>query len=240
MKSVNFPYINGTEISVSENCLYLNSSWVHPSKDAKWDTHFVWELDVIQKFVDQIQDESVILDVGANTGTFSLIAKYYPNTKWHLFEPDPFNVSLLKENLDLNEIDNATIYEEALSDSVGECVLNICPTHRGLNTIGKDVKRFSKAEVQEHPVKMNTIDNLFIDTKIDLIKIDTEGSEYDIIMGGIETIRKYKPKILMEYNPGNMSQCGHTSEKLNALINEIGYRPFWFDNGENLFISSID
>ena len=61
MNTINFPYINGTEIPVSENCLYLNSSWVHPIKDDKWDTHFVWELDVIQKFVDQIQDNFVIL-----------------------------------------------------------------------------------------------------------------------------------------------------------------------------------
>jgi len=240
MNTVVYPYVNGEEISVSENALYLNSSWVHPDNDPKWESPFVWELDVIQKFVDQIEEDSVILDVGANTGTFSLVSKFYPNTKWHLFEPDPFNVSLLKENIEVNDIENVTVYEEALSDTVGECILNICPNHRGLNTIGKEVKRFSQDETEEYLVKTNTIDNLFIDTKIDLIKIDTEGSEYDIIKGGIETIRKYKPKILMEYNAGNMSQCGHTPEKLNELINKIGYRPFWFDNGENLFISSMD
>ena len=106
MNLVYFPYVNGTEIAVSDNALYLNSSWVHPSKDGKWDTHFVWELGVIQKFVEQIQDNFVILDIGANTGTFSLAAKHYPTTRWHLFEPDPFNCSLLKENLKINNIDN--------------------------------------------------------------------------------------------------------------------------------------
>lgn len=238
MKIVKYPYVNESEISVSGNAIYLNSSWVHPEKDPKWDAPFVWELDVIQRFVDEIKEDSVILDVGANTGTFSLVAKLYPNTKWHSFEPDPFNFSLLKENIEINDIKNITLYEEALSDSVGECILKICPTHRGLNTIGKNVKRFSEDESVDYPVKSNTIDNLFIDTRIDLIKIDTEGAEYDIIKGGIETIKKYKPKILLEYNAGNMSQCGHTPEKLNSLIQEIGYNPFWFDNGENLFISS--
>jgi len=238
MKIAKYPYVNESEISVSENAIYLNSSWVHPEKDSKWDAPFVWELNVIQRFVDEIKEDSVILDVGANTGTFSLAAKLYPNTKWHSFEPDPFNFSLLKENIEINGIENITLYEEALSDNVGECVLKICLTHRGLNTIGKNVKRFSEDESIDYPVKSNTIDNLFIDTRIDLIKIDTEGAEYDIIKGGIETIQKYKPKILLEYNPGNMSQCGHTLEKLNSLIQEIGYNPFWFDNGENLFISS--
>ena len=239
MKTINYPYINGTEVPVSENAVYLNSSWVHPEKDPKWSAPFVWELDVIQKFADQIQDDFTILDVGANTGTFSMMAKLYPTTKWHLFEPDPFNYALLKENVELNEITNATMYEEALSDYVGECVLKICPNHRGLNTIGKNVARFSEAESVDHPVKCNTIDNLFSDTKIDLIKIDTEGSEYDIIKGGINTIKKFKPKILLEYNPGNMGQCGHTPDKLNNFISSIGYNPFWFDNGENLFIQSM-
>lgn len=234
-----YPYVNGTTIPVSENSVHLNSSWVHPETDPKWNAPFVWELNVIQMFADQIQDDFTILDIGANNGSFSLMSKLYPTTTWHLFEPDPTNVDHLKENLELNEITNATVYEEALSDYVGECVLKICPNHRGLNTIGENVKRFSSVESIEYPVKCNTIDNIFSDTKIDLIKIDTEGSEYDIIRGGINTIKKYKPKILLEFNPANMSQCGHNPEKLNALINEIGYNPFWFDNGENLFIQSV-
>ena len=239
MKTYIYPYVNGVEIPVSENSVHLNSSWVHPEKDEKWSAPFVWELNVIQMFADQIKDDFTILDIGANNGSFSLMAKLYPTTTWHLFEPDPTNVDHLKENLELNEITNATVYEEALSDYIGECVLKICPNHRGLNTIGKNVQRFSNAESVDYPVKCNTIDNIFSDTKIDLIKIDTEGSEYDIIRGGINTIKKYKPKILLEFNPGNMSQCGHDPQKLNALIHEIGYNPFWFDNGENLFIQSV-
>ena len=67
--------------------------------------------------------------------------------------------------------------------------------------------------------------------------MDTEGSEYDIIVGGKETIKKYKPIILLEYNPGNMSQCGHDIQELNDLFNEINYTPC-LTMGENLFIQS--
>ena len=102
---------------------------------------------------------------------------------------------MLKENLKINNIDNIILYEEALGNNVGDGVLKICPTHRGLNTIGMNVKRFSESESINHSIKINTIDNLFLNTRIDLIKMDTEGSEYDIIMGGIKTIKKYKPKI---------------------------------------------
>jgi len=67
--------------------------------------------------------------------------------------------------------------------------------------------------------------------------MDTEGSEYDIIVGGKETIKKYKPIILLEYNAGNMSQCGHNMQELNDLFNELNYTPC-LTMGENLFIQS--
>lgn len=248
MKTIDFPYICGTTIPVADSCIHINSGWTHPRNDVRFNNHFVYELDVIEFFYHQIKDNDVIIDIGSNNGLFSLLAKYNSTTTWHLFEPDPFNVSNLKDNLKVNNISNAIIYEEALSDYIGECTLNICINHRGLNTIGNDPKRLysesysyvplqklDKNQIEKRQVKVNNIDNLFIDTQVDLIKIDTEGSEYDIIKGGIETIKKYKPKILLEYNEGNMSQCGHTPEKLDSLIKQIGYVPFW-SNGENLFI----
>jgi FkbM family methyltransferase len=238
MNVFTFPYVNQKEILVIENSLYLNSCWVHPSTDNKWDTHFVWDLNVIEKFVDCIQDNFTILDIGANTGSFALSAKYYSNTTWHLFEPDPLMFSILKENLKVNKINNVILYDQALSSEIKDTTLKICPSHRGLNTLAKDLVRFSQTESIDYFLKTNTIDNLFYNTKIDLIKIDTEGSEYDIIKGGIETIKKYKPKILLEYNFQNINQGGHTVEELNDLISEIEYETFWFDNSENLFIQS--
>lgn len=250
MKTINFPYINGTTIPVADTAVHINSSWTHPRNDTRFDKQFVYELNVIEFFYSQIKDNDVVLDIGANSGLFSMLSKYNNTTKWHLFEPDPFNVSNLNNNIKVNNITNTIVYEEALSDYIGECTLNICTNHRGLNTIGDNPVRLysstydyipSKIKLNDNivekcTVKVNTIDNLFLDTKVDLIKIDTEGSEYNIIKGGIEVIKKYKPKILLEYNAGNMSQCGHTPEKLNNLIEQIGYTPFWSDNGENVFI----
>lgn len=238
MTNLYFSYVNGSEIPVSEKSVYYCSAWVHPSKDPNYQEPFVYELNVIQRFVDEIKDDSVVLDIGANNGSFSLAAKYYPNTKWHCFEPDEFTFSLLEENLKINNIKNVIMYRDALCDKIGDAILNVCHSHRGLNTLGTNLQRFQKSDSFEYKVKTNTIDNLFIDTKIDLIKIDTEGSEYDIIRGGIETIKKYKPKILLEWNEGNMSQCNHSVEEFNSLIDEINYETFWFDGGENLFIQS--
>jgi FkbM family methyltransferase len=174
MSKAIFPYINETEILVSKSSLRANSAWIHPSTHPNLSSPFVYELNIIQKFVDQIQDNFVILDIGANNGSFSLAAKFYPTTHWFCFEPDSWTCDNLRENLILNDIENVFISEYALSDKVGESILNICHSHRGLNTLGKNIVRFNKEDSYEYSVKTTTIDSLFLNKRIDLIKIDTE------------------------------------------------------------------
>lgn len=193
------------------------------------------ELELVNRFVSYIKDEFTILDIGAQSGCFSLAAKYYPNTIWHSFEPDPSNYSLLLDNLKLNNIHNVNTYETALSDKVGKATLKICDFHKGLNTLGENLIRFSPENSINCIVETNTIDNLFLSKKIDLIKIDTEGSEYDIIKGGIQTIKKYKPKILLEYYQDNLNQFGKKTNDIDELLEEINYKISWIF-AENIFI----
>ena len=138
-----------------------------------------------------------------------------------------------------NDINNVITSPEALSNKVGDQILNICSSHRGLNTLGNNLLRFSKDDSIECHVKTNTIDNLFLDTPIDLIKIDTEGGEYDILMGGLETIKKYKPKILLEFEEHNSQQCGYSCQDILNLVNSLDYEVVWrAHHGGDIFIQS--
>lgn len=66
-------------------------------------------------------------------------------------------------------------------------------------------------------VKIKTLDSFNIKEKIDLIKIDVEGFEYFALSGGIQTIKKNKPVILIEeHNYGN--------SKVFKLLMELGYK----------------
>lgn len=233
-KNINkfYPYINGKTIVIGKNSLEKNYY--------TWEDNGIFEFQLIEKFASYIEETSTILDIGAQSGCFSMLAKYYPNTKWHSFEPDLVNFNLLIDNLYLNSVHNVITYNQALSDKVDTGVLKVCDNHRGLNTLGKNLLRFSEQESSDFVVQTNTIDNLFLDTKIDLIKIDTEGSEYDIIIGGIETIKKYKPKILLEYCDQNLQQCGRTLDELNSLIQRINYEIIWEYDKSNVVIQYKD
>lgn len=223
-----YPYIRGTEILVTEQTSVDNVYTWHPNVG-------LTELELLEKFIPYIEGNSTILDLGAQSGCFSLAGKYYPNTTWHAFEPDPLNYSLLVDNLKLNDVTNVKTYKVAMSNTVGKATLKSCTSHKGLNTLGENVNRFSKEDTIDYVVETNTIDNLFLDTKIDLIKMDTEGSEYDIIMGGLLTIEKYKPKMLLEYCEDNLNQFGKSRGDLDRLIEEIGYEVSWLFS-ENILI----
>ena len=224
-----YSYVNGKNILVTQETIEKNSY--------TWEGNQVYEIEMIQKFLDYIQDGYTILDVGAQSGSFCLSAKLYPNTKWYAFEPDPVNLKLLTDNLKLNSITNVLVSDQALSSKVENGTLKICNNHRGLNTLGKKLHTFSEDECTNQPVKINTIDNLFLNERIDLIKIDAEGSEYDILLGARETIKKYKPKILLEYCEHNLWQCEKTQDQLDNLIKEFNYEVVW-QHGGNIFIES--
>lgn len=183
-----------------------------------------------------------IIDCGAQSGLYSLYAKYLPNATFYSFEPFVTTFGLLNDNIRLNNLTNVKTYNIGLSDKPGRSVLNTCTSHNGLHTMGNNVKRF--VDIQPTEIEVNAIDNLFydMDIPVDFIKIDTEGWELFILKGAEKTIRKYKPQIQIEWNQINMIQC---NVDVNELINYIDYIGYKIQNvtGEEAFIvprSEID
>jgi FkbM family methyltransferase len=224
-------YIFDNKIKVSDNSLRYNGyTWYNQS---------VGQLDAIEFFCGLIKNDKdfVIIDIGAQSGAYSLCSKFYSNTNWFSFEADPVNYNCLIENIALNDITNIKPYNIGLGNEEGELILNVCRNHRGLNTFGKELKRFGIEEREEVNIRVNKLDNLEEISKIDLIKIDTEGCEYDIILGAMNKIKIFKPKIFMEYHEENLNQFGYTLDDLNKLIDAIGYHITW-GKEDNILIES--
>ena len=164
-----------------------------------------------------------IIDIGAQSGLYSLFSKYLPLSKFYAFEPFPATFKILNENLLLNGIQNVSTYRMAISDKKGPAVLNTSLSHNGLHTLGENPLRFY--DVLSIPVETTTLDIFFKDLgiSIDYIKIDTEGYEYYILKGGLDIIKKYKPIIQIEYYVTNMHQCNVSEVMMQNLIDELGY-----------------
>ncbi|MCL5875967.1 MAG: FkbM family methyltransferase [Candidatus Dependentiae bacterium] len=193
-----------------------------------WTNGTVWDKPLIQKFyslLKQAESDIVVFDIGAQTGCFSLLAKYFPHSTWYAFEPIQEAVTALQDNLKLNNINNVTALQTAVSDFSGTITLKMPAMNAwGLSTIGANPLRFDT--VSEREVPCIDIDSFVRDNnikKVDFIKIDTEGAELYILRGAKEMIFRDRPVILMEYNKTNMQQCNVTKEEIHHFLIEMGY-----------------
>lgn len=199
----------------------------------------MWEEESIKYFYDCVPTNKKvnIMDIGAQSGLYSLYSKFLPMATFYAFEPFKPTFDLLNENIKLNNINNIITHNIGLSDTKKKTLLNTSQSHNGLHTIGNPL-RFD--DIVSIEIEVDTIDNLFYekDIPLDFIKIDTEGWEYFILKGGEKTIKKYKPIIQLEWNLTNMKQCNVNETILNSYISELGYIKKKLINEELIIISA--
>jgi FkbM family methyltransferase len=192
-----------------------------------WSNGTVWEQHLIQKFYALLPKNEffVVLDLGAQTGCFTLLAKYFPNSAWYAFEPITEAATTLQNNLTLNDIHNVSVHQMAVTDFSGTITLKMPSMHAwGLSTIGSNPMRFTP--VMEREIQCINLDS-FIDAqkinKVHFMKLDTEGSELSILRGAQKMIMRDRPIMLIEYNDINMQQCSISKQELHAFLKELGY-----------------
>jgi len=218
-----FKYPFDKELKVTDNTIKL-SPYTFNMVDG------IWEFNQLKKFYEVVDDRDPekhinIIDIGAQTGLYTLFSKYVNNSTFYSFEPFRECYNQLCENIILNHITNVKLFNIALSDKKEEKLLKINLQYLGLNTLADNPVRFDPTQILAGNVECDTLDNLFYnkDIPVDFIKCDTQGWEYYILMGGINTIKKYKPTIQIEYNEDNMRECGVTPQMIEDLISSLGY-----------------
>ncbi len=189
------------------------------------------------------KENVILIDIGANTGSFSLLPVLSRDIKVFAFEPNLAVADILRSNVELNNIqENVIILPIGVSNKYSLLQLNVPDSSEtGLATYGEHVLRFDPKNKSTVTSLVNTLDNL---TKvilkpgeqIDVIKIDTEGWEYYVLDGARQTLLTHKPAILLEFNHINMKQTEVEPEQINTLLNELNYKCETY--GEDLFCSS--
>ncbi len=140
--------------------------------------------------------EGVFIDIGANVGAYSLIlAKKLKNLVVIAIEPETKNFDLLKKNIALNNLSNITALNQGCFSYKTKMNLYISLRGLGLHSIIKKVGKF-KSIIQVD--KLDNIVNGLKLTRIDLIKIDVEGAEYEVIRGASKILKKYHPQLIIE------------------------------------------
>jgi FkbM family methyltransferase len=144
------------------------------------------DLDYIKNLI--YSDVKCVLDIGAHVGLFTKeMYDVFPNAEYHMVEANYECEDKLKE------ISFAKYYMELLSDSEKEIEYYMnknSPTSTG-NSYYKEISHhFSNDNLKTVIRNSKTLDTMFLDKTFDFIKLDTQGSELDIIRGGKELIKK--------------------------------------------------
>ena len=154
-------------------------------------------------------DPVAILDIGAHSGQFYSWAKYeWPNSVIWMIESNEVHESTLKN---LTSGKNDEYFIAALGDKEREVTFYTRKDkpHTEGNSYYKEANYWDIPQlVLESKRTLQTLDDIFTDdTKFELIKIDTQGSELDILKGGQNLVSKSSAVILevsyIEYNLGS-------------------------------------
>jgi FkbM family methyltransferase len=160
------------------------------------------------------KEPMIIFDVGGFMGiTGMLFSKLSAeNSKIVIFEPNPYNYDRILENLSLNFYlsKNIEVSNIALSDKNGTInmllSINIDNGHSSTSRIENSRSKINDTDLPSGffniQVKTQTLDNFVKINEVvpDIIKVDIEGAEHFFLLGAVETIRKYKPVIYIEFH----------------------------------------
>lgn len=155
------------------------------------------------------KDTHTFLDIGSNIGYYSLLGlKSNPKLKAYAFEPALGPKHFLKRNIDLNNFNENLIHiDTALSNENGSIdfyeVANKKYTYLTHNLAGEGnagTKTTSRNFIK-NTVTSQTLNEFVLNenlSQIDLIKIDTEGTEIEILTSGIQILKEHQPIVICE------------------------------------------
>ena len=178
---------------------------------------------------DFIEKDTVVFDIGSNEGLFLLLfenAKKYKNI--YGFEPIPVLNKRLK-----GFFPNLEIFDFAISNQTNVSKFKVpLINEKRFDTRGtlESFEEENETGKNVFDVKTISMDDFVEKYKIENlggIKIDVEGHELKAIQGGINTLKKYRPFLMIE-----IEQRHHADIKIESIFEEVlsyGYQGYFFD-----------
>jgi FkbM family methyltransferase len=166
-------------------------------------------------FVKHTKDKNVLLDIGCQYGAFGLpFAKSDANKKAYCFDGSINAWLAVNQTIEFNNLTNVKAHRVLVGDVDG-LVGIVYDQHQSLvNT---------NSNMSDLMLRVDTFCQLF-DVAPDCMKIDTEGCDYKVLMGALDTIKTYKPTLFMEIHPNFLKFHDNTIYDVLRVFDEIEYK----------------
>jgi FkbM family methyltransferase len=189
-----------------------------------------WEAEEAEFVRARLRQGGHALNVGANVGFMTLVMSHAvgPEGLVIAIEPEPFNFSLLWENVRRNRASNVLPIHAAAGEETGSIRLNLSPDNSGDHRTARHPVGVSSIEV---PVI--ALDDLLEDVLIDVVAIDAQGFDHRIVRGMAKLVARCRPPMLVEFWPTGILELGESPASVIDEYRDLGYRV-------ELFSSSLD
>jgi FkbM family methyltransferase len=184
--------------------------------------------------------DAVVFDVGGHGGQYAkLFAKVARQGKIFSFEPSSYSCSILRRVISANGLGHVKVIHAGLSDAPGTLTLKTPLKKSGTFRYG--VATLGDSEWTgvffEEDCPLITIDDVMEEenlTRLDFIKIDVEGWELRVLMGGEKSIQKFHPGIVVELVDDNLARAGDSLQQAWDQLTQWGYKAMSLTDPETL------
>lgn len=160
---------------------------------------------------------TVVYDIGANVGFFSIFSARLAGSEGRVeaFEPVPVSAAAIRANAALNGLDTVRVHEAAVSDRAGSMKLWLPPERSQAHLVDRGVRRDTKEAIE---VPLIVLDDEIAAGRLpvpSVLKIDVEGSEIAVLRGLHRTLAAHDVVVVCELH--------QTNAELVALAAQLGY-----------------
>jgi len=176
----------------------------------------IWAYRKYDYFGYRVRPGDIVVDIGANIGAFSLYAaKVCGASRVVSFEPFPDSYRMLRRNVEENQLGNVTCVSQAVAGHRGLGCLRLDSMECGSHSL---VKGSFERTVEVECCTLDDVFQRFSLPKIDYLKMDCEGAEYEILENATSRLQQVN-RISMETH----SILGRKAENLEKLLCRYGF-----------------
>jgi len=207
------------------------------------------ELEIFQAL---LKPNSIMFDVGANIGLYSIIGSKLVGAKGKVysFEPSKINFNRLQNNIEINKIKNVNTDNIGIGDKVDETLILSQNYETGdaekyiinNDTHIKPVGKMQSGILSKEAVQLDTLDNFQLNNdieRVDFIKIDVEGYEYYVFRGAENILKNnHDIVILFECAEHLAKRAGSTQNEVFSFLNSLGLDIVYWNEKERKWSSN--
>jgi len=176
-----------------------------------------------------LTEGDTFLDVGANHGSFAIVASKLVGTDGLIVavEPQPRLAKAIELSLKSNASCKFQIHNLAVGDRNGEIELLVPTGTSGAAGVFPEHSATHQYNVIKVPLRRfdELVDWSSFTGKV-VLKLDVEGSECAFLLGASEMIRALHPQIIIEVHPNSLKAAGATGDRLKQLLQDLGYKRY--------------